>query len=168
MADQEFNMLLAEQARPLRAFAYTFTKNQDDADDLYQDTLIKAFRYFEQFKTGTNLKAWLFTIMRNTFINEYRKGLRRNAVIVTKTDLDSSDLLGNCSYNSANAQFVLKDIEKMLLLLPECYLTPFRMHFEGHKYTEIAEEIGIPLGTVKTRIHAARELLKKHLKPYHQ
>jgi RNA polymerase sigma factor (sigma-70 family) len=166
MIDKELDLLLNQYARPLKSFAYSFTKDVNDADDLYQDTILKAFRYFEQFKDGTNLKAWLFTIMRNTFINDYRRGVRKNALIVTKEELGSADMAQSCTENKAIGNFVINDVERMLKLLPDCYLVPFKMHFEGYKYHEIAEELEIPVGTVKTRIHAARELLKKHLRPY--
>ncbi|RZK60553.1 MAG: sigma-70 family RNA polymerase sigma factor [Pedobacter sp.] len=159
------NLILAQEG-PLRAFAYNFTRNLEDANDLYQDTIIKALNYVEQFHEGTNLKAWLFTIMRNTFINSYRRRRRTNTLIVTKDDLSSEDLCRSSVHNTAEGEFIQKDVAKMLQLLPEVYLVPFIRHFEGYKYHEIADELGVPLGTVKTRIHGARELLKKHLRPY--
>jgi RNA polymerase sigma factor (sigma-70 family) len=166
MGNQEFGLLIQEHTRPLKAFAFSFTRNTDDAEDLYQDTILKAINYFHHFKKGTNVKAWLFTIMRNTFINDYRRQVRRGALVVIKTELTSEDLSGSSSENKAVGNLVLKDIERMLRLLSPSYLQPFQMHFEGYKYHEIADELQIPIGTVKTRIHIARELLKRQLRPY--
>lgn len=166
MANHELSKMLDQYMSPLKSFAYGFTRNVDDADDLYQDTVLKALQYFDRFNPGTNLKAWLFTIMRNTFINDYRRGRRKTAIITTKEDLASSEMLTSSTKNGAEGQFIQRDINKMLAKLPESYAVPFTRHFEGYKYHEIADELNIPIGTVKTRIHFARELLKKHLKPY--
>lgn len=163
---EEFNKIQQEFNGPLRVFANHFTKNSTDAEDLVQDTMLKAYRYFPQYKTGTNLRAWLFTIMRNTFINSYHSASRRNNVIQVKEVLDSYDL--NCSAvrNEGPGKFVIQDVKKMLALVPKENYEPFIRYFEGYKYHEIAKELNIPIGTVKTRIHAARKFLKKQLKPY--
>lgn len=166
MINQNFTTLVDQHSSSLKSFAYSFTRNQEDANDLYQDTLMKAFRYIQNFREGTNLKAWLFTIMKNTFINDYRKDTRKNAVISVKEEIESKDMLNHHQQNGALGNFVLKDVERMLKLLPVAYLVPFKMHFEGYKYHEIATELAIPIGTVKTRIHAAKEQLKKYLRPY--
>lgn len=166
MENQQFGEQIAPHASHLKAFAYSFTRDSSAADDLYQDTLLKAIRYFDKFTQETNLKAWLFTIMRNTFINDYRKNTRRNAVVHTKEELDSSDMYCGATNNEALGSFVVKDVNRMLALLPSVYAVPFTKYFEGYHYHEIAEELDIPIGTVKTRIHAARQLLKKHLRPY--
>lgn len=166
MIENEFDKLVLPHSGPLRTFAYSFTKDTDDAADLYQDTMIKAYRYFGKFAQGTNLRAWLFTIMQHTFINDYRRKARRSLVFCTKETINDSELFISSTKNNAIGNFVINDVERMLVLLPEVYLKPFRMHFEGYKYEEIASHLNIPLGTVKTRIHAARELLKKHLRPY--
>lgn len=166
MKNQIFTVMLNKHSSSLKAFAYSFTKDSEDANDLYQDTVIRALNYFSHYKEGTNLKAWLFTIMRNTFINSYRRQKRRSNIIMVKEELDSDDLHMGSTKNTAEGNLTSKDIYRMLAKLPKCYLDPFTRHFEGYKYHEIADELGIPLGTVKTRIHAAREMLKKSLKPY--
>lgn len=166
MVNQDFTGVIDQHSSSLKAFAYSFTRNHDDASDLYQDTLIKAFRYFNDFREGTNIKAWLFTIMKNTFINDYRKGARRNAVVSVKGEIECKDMLNHHQQNGALAYFIINDVERMLKLLPDDYLIPFKMHFEGYRYHEIADELAMPLGTIKTRIHVAREMLKKHLRPY--
>lgn len=166
MENQIFTRMLDQHSSSLKAFAYNFTHDSEDADDLYQDTIMKALNYFSQYKEGTNLKAWLFTIMRNTFINSYRREKRKNNIISVKEELSSDDLHIGSTKNTAEGNLASKDIYRMLAKLPKQYLGPFTRHFEGYKYHEIADELGIPLGTVKTRIHAAREILKKNLKPY--
>jgi RNA polymerase sigma factor (sigma-70 family) len=166
MQVSDFNVILNEHSRPLKAFAFRFTQDINDADDLYQDTVLKAFRYFENFKEGTNLKAWLFTIMKKTFINEYRKQAKSNALVVKCEDFSSVKLLQSSSKNLAEGRFVINDVHTILNKLPKDYSLPFVRHFEGHKYHEISKELGIPIGTVKTRIHMAREVLKKQLRMY--
>jgi RNA polymerase sigma factor (sigma-70 family) len=166
MTISEFNHMLTTHTRSLKNFAFQFTRNIDDADDLYQDTVLKAINYFEKFSEGTNLKAWLFTIMRNTFINDYRKEMRSNLIIHKCEDFSSVNLLKSSSKNQAEGKFVIRDVEKILSLLPKDYSVPFVKYFEGYKYHEIADQLEIPLGTVKTRIHMAREILKKQLKMY--
>lgn len=166
MQISDFTLRLNEHTRPLKAFAYQFTKDSNDADDLYQDTVLKAIRYLENFTEGTNLKAWLFTIMKNTFINDYRREMRSSLLITKCEDLSSVNLLKSAAKNKAEGKFVMSDVHKAMSRLPKEYAVPFISYFEGYKYHEIAEQLQIPLGTVKTRIHMAREILKKQLKVY--
>jgi len=150
----------------LERFAMKFTKDVEDANDLVQDTIIKAIRYRDLYKSGTNLRGWLFTIMRNTFINDYRRSSRRNEVIQVSEDLTSYQLQGSAETNRGVNTFIMEDINKALEKLQPEYSTPFLKYFEGFKYHEIAEELNIPIGTVKTRIHLARQILKGQLKMY--
>lgn len=150
----------------LSKFALSFTRDEDDANDLVQDTFVKAIRYEYLYKEGTNLKAWLYTIMRNTFINDYRKQGLRDKVIDTTTDLLSFQLLNSAASNQSTNSFINEDINKAFKQLSPAYSVPFIKFFEGFKYHEIAEELNIPLGTVKTRIHVARKLLQDTLKMY--
>jgi len=161
-----FNQLLQEHTSVLKNFAYKFTRDSAVADDLFQDTMVKALRYFDHFKEGTNIKGWLFTIMRNTFINDYRKDVRKNALITQEEEISSAHLLQSSSCNAAEGKFAMADIQRTLAKLPKCYYDPFMQYFEGYKYHEIADDLGIPIGTVKTRIHMARTILKKQLKIY--
>lgn len=152
----------------LNQFAIKFTKNVEDADDLVQDTLMKAMRYAQMYKEGTNLKGWLYTIMRNTFINNYRSVSKRQAIVTTSEDLNSVQLSISASKNLAENKFIQKDINAAMSALSPEYYIPFIKYFEGFKYHEIAEELNIPIGTVKTRIHIARKMLKANLKMYSQ
>ena len=161
-----FNALLQEHTPVLKNFAFKFTHDSAVADDLYQDTMVKAIKYFEQFKEGTNIRGWLFTIMRNTFINDYRRDVRKNALISQEEEISSAHLMQSATVNAAEGKFAMADIQRTLAKLPKCYYDPFMQYFEGYKYHEIAEEMNIPIGTVKTRIHMARMILKKQLKAY--
>lgn len=166
MTKIEFNTLVMRQAGSLKMYALHFTHDSEDANDLVQDTLLKAITYYNKFKEGTNLKGWLYTIMKNTFINNYRRFIKISAFVTKSEDISSSNLLFSSSKNQGESKFVMDDIRRALDKLPDEYYIPFIRYYEGHKYHEIADYLNIPIGTVKTRIHVARKLLKKSLKPY--
>ena len=163
-----FENLIGPYHEKLRAYAMNFTHDEDNAADLVQDTLLKAYRYYDKFMPETNFRAWLFTIMNNTFINDYRRKARVQRVVTVEEDLSSQQLMFSCSTNNGELKFINGDIAKALKTLPENLYDPFMRYFEGYKYHEIAEEFDMPLGTVKTRIHYARLHLKKFLKVYSQ
>ena len=143
-----------------------FTHDEDEAKDLVQDTLLKGVRFCHKFDDGTNVKAWLYVIMKNTYINNYRRDQKRQEVVQVEDDISSASLLPSASRNIAESTFVMGDIQKAMDSIPENYRIPFKRYFEGYKYDEIAAELNIPLGTVKTHIFNARLLLKKYLKKY--
>lgn len=159
----EFNNLVSSETNSLKMYALRFTKNLEDADDLIQDTILKAITYSDKFQQGTNLKGWLYTIMRNTFINKYRKEKKKREKVIQTDEITSNNLFYSSTKNDSTGTFIMEDIQKALNELPEAYYTPFTLYFEGYKYREIAEEMDLPIGTVKTRIHVARNLLKKSL-----
>ncbi len=161
-----FNSLIEQYRTKLRAYAMGFTHDEDDADDLIQDTLMKAFTYFSNFKSGTNFRAWLFTIMKNTFINNYRKATRTQGIVITEDDISANNLMHSATSNLGELKFINEDIARALHTLPPNLYEPFMKYFEGYKYHEIAEAYQMPVGTVKTRIHHARQQLKKYLKIY--
>ena len=167
MENTSLNLEICKHQSCLENFAMKFTNDVEDANDLVQDTLIKAIRYHALYKEGTNIRGWLYTIMRNTFINDYRKGTRRKSVIETSEELNSSQLKHSASGNLGENKFVMQDIHKALSQLNDDYKIPFLKYFEGYKYHEIADELEIPIGTVKTRIHMARQQLKSRLQIYH-
>lgn len=166
MTQAEFGSLVVSQSGSLRMYALNFTHDGEDADDLVQDTLLKAITYFDKFREGTNLKGWLYTIMKNTFINNYRRLVKVNSLVTQSDEIPSSSLIFSASANLGESHFVMTDIRNALLSLSDDYKVPFTMYFEGYKYHEIANYLQIPIGTVKTRIHVARKLLKGKLKPY--
>ena len=162
----EFNTMIVMQSSSLKGYALRFTRDSEDADDLVQETLLKALTYYKKFKDGTNLKGWLYTIMKNTFINNYRRVTKLNSFVTQSDEIPSMHLMYSASNNLGENRFVMKDIRDALDKLSPEYRTPFEMYFEGYKYHEIANDLAIPIGTVKTRIHVARKLLKKDLKSY--
>jgi len=166
MTKIEFNTMVMRQASSLKMYALHFTHDADDANDLVQDTLLKAITYYNKFKEGTNLKGWLYTIMKNTFINNYRRFIKISSFVTKSDEISSANLVFSSTKNQGESKFVMDDIKFALSKLPEEYFVPFSMYFEGFKYHEIADHLEIPIGTVKTRIHVARKLLKKSLKPY--
>jgi len=166
MTALEFSYQVGNFSKFLKPFALRLTRDSDDANDLVQDTLVKAYTNREKYSDGTNLKAWLFTIMKNTFITQYQRMVRRNTFIDTTENLHFINSSDSLQENNAVNHFVKEDIDKALDLTDEIYRVPFLMYFQGFKYHEIAEELNLPIGTVKNRIHIARKLLKSSLKMY--
>jgi RNA polymerase sigma factor (sigma-70 family) len=113
MTKNEFNLQLHDHSTSLQSFAFNFTKDVEDANDLVQDTMLKAVTYYSKFKEGTNLKGWLFTIMKNTFINNYRRLVKTNALITKSDDISSAHLHYSASKNSSESKFVIGDINKV-------------------------------------------------------
>lgn len=168
MKRSEFNHQLAQSSKSLKSFALKLTKDQDDSNDLIQDTLVKAFLNKDKFSEGTNFKAWLYTIMKNTFITNYQRMMKRNTFIDTT---DNMFYINSSEYQSENAalsNFVQRDINMALDRLEDVYKTPFTMFFNGFKYEEISTQLSLPLGTIKNRIHIARKELKVKLRGYRE
>jgi len=163
MSTVEFNQILLRNADFLRPFAITLTRDQEIAKDLMQETLFRALANKEKYNVGTNIKAWLYTIMRNIFINNYRRRIKQNTIF----DYTSNDFLLNYNQltasNGAESKLTIKDIYTAIYKLPEIFKKPFLMYFEGFKYYEIADMLSEPLGTIKSRIHFARKLLKEQI-----
>lgn len=166
MTALEFGFKIDNLTSSLKPYALKLTKDSDDADDLLQETVFKAYSNRDKFQDGTNLKAWMYTIMRNTFITNYQRMVRRNTFIDTTENnhfINSSDVVLE---NDAPGRFVLQDINKAIENLKEMYKIPFTLYFKGFKYQEIADRLRIPIGTVKNRIHIARKELKDALHMY--
>lgn len=156
--------LLLEQ--DLKKYAYSLTVNQDDADDLLQDTYLKVMQYSTYFKEETNLKAWVYTIMKNTFINNYRKKQRSKVVFDQSEDLYYLNNSVSDAADAADAKYYASEINKMILRKNEEQRKPFEMYLDGYKYHEIADEMNISIGTVKSRIFFTRKKLMEDLKDY--
>jgi RNA polymerase sigma-70 factor (ECF subfamily) len=163
MSTLEFNDRFAELTPVLHSFAYNLTKDVEGAKDLYQETAIRAISNKEKFNPGTNFKAWLFTIMKNIFINDYRKRAKRNTIIDSTENMYYLNSGSTIIDNSAESNILMKELTKMIADLDDSMRIPFNMHFEGFKYQEIAEELDLPLGTVKSRIFFARKVLKEKI-----
>lgn len=166
MTALEFSYSLNQMTHSLRPFALRLTKDSEEANDLLQETVLKAFTNREKFAEGTNLKAWLYTIMKNTFITNYQRMVRRKTFIDTTENLHFLNSSKNTIVNNAMGAFAMKDIKTAIEKLDDAYKTPFMMHFTGYKYYEIADHLEIPIGTVKNRIHIARKELKAELSLY--
>lgn len=166
MTALEFSYSIDKLSPSLKPFALRLTKDVEDANDLLQETILKAFTNRDKFTDGTNLKAWMYTIMKNTFITNYQRMVRRNTFIDTTDNLHYINSTDNSIENGAYGEFAMRDINKAIHKLDDTYKIPFLMHFRGFKYYEIAEKLNIPIGTVKNRIHIARKELKAMLKNY--
>ncbi len=161
MAALEFNQVLLTNAEFLKPFAVTLTRDTEAAKDLFQETIYRALINKDKYKVGTNVKAWLYTIMRNVFINGYRRKAKQQTIF----DATPNEILLNSNkvsiLNEAASILHLKEIQKAIYKLPDIFKTPFLLYFDGFKYHEIAEALNEPLGTIKSRIHFARKLLKE-------
>ena len=167
MSTLEFQSKWTELEDLLFGFAMRLTRNREDAKDLMQETVIKAFRYRAKYQMNTNFKAWTTTIMRNTFINIYRKRRNRNKVEAPIEDLLFS-LKNRTSGELADSTAHMEDLKKLLGKLSTTYRIPFLMAFQGYEYKEIAETLDIPIGTVKSRIHSARHNMKKFIQHHYE
>ncbi|MFK7907929.1 MAG: RNA polymerase sigma factor [Chitinophagales bacterium] len=168
MASNNFNQNVLSMASNLRPYAINLTKDLDEAKDLLQETMYRAFTHKDKFKEGTNLKAWLFTIMRNIFINKYRKKSKRKTIVDTTENLYYINSAQATIRNRAESNFVMRDVVKAIDRLNDDYKVPFVMHYKGFKYQEIADDLELPLGTVKSRIFFARKALKQELNVYEE
>jgi RNA polymerase sigma-70 factor (ECF subfamily) len=145
----------------LRAFSLKLTGNVSDANDLYQDTALRIISNADKYRQGTNFKAWAVTIMRNIFINNYRKKVRRGTILDQTPNnyyINSGDVSVK---NDGESNATYDELVNMVGTLPEEFKEPFWMAYKGYKYDEIAEELDAPLGTIKSRIFFARRKLRK-------
>lgn len=157
----QINEQLDTISNSLRAFSLKLTGNNDDAEDLYQDTALRIITNADKYRQGTNFKAWAVTIMRNIFINNYRKKVRRNLIIDQTPNnyyINSGDRTVD---NDGESHVTFKELVELVDRLPEDFRVPFMMAYQGFKYDEIAEQLGSPLGTIKSRIFFARKKLQK-------
>jgi len=162
----EFNYQLTGFRSNLERFALSLTSNMEDAKDLTQDTYLKAISHRDKFADHTNLKAWVFTIMKNTFINNYRRAVK------TKTKFDHTNDLYFLNLNkesldiSPESVLSASEIKKKINKLEDEYRVPFKMHLSGYKYKEIGEKLNLKIGTVKSRIYFSRQKLMIALKDF--
>ena len=166
MSTQEFNQLLLQNSEYLKPFAVTLTKDQESAKDLLQETMFRALSNQEKYSVGTNIKAWLYTIMRNIFINNYRRKSKQNTIFDNTPNEFLLDHNQAAVPNGAETTIRMKDINMAIHELPSIFKQPFMLYFEGYKYHEIADMLHEPLGTIKSRIHFARRLLKEQINKF--
>lgn len=147
-------------------FACQLTSNRDAAQDLVQDTTLKVLDNEAKYVDNVNFKGWVFTIMRNIFINNYRRQVRSATVIDTTEDLYHLNLSQESGIDNPEGSFAAKEISIAINSFADEYKIPFSMYVAGYKYSEIAEKMNLPLGTVKSRIFFARKRLQGILKDY--
>ncbi len=150
----------------LKNFAYQLTANREDAEDLLQDTTLKALDNQEKYLENVNFKGWVFTIMKNIFINNYRKVVRNQTIIDQTDDLYHLNLPQESGFDTPDGSYSVKEIMKAINSFSDEYKLPFSMHVAGYKYQEIADKMSLPIGTVKSRIFFARQRLQENLKDY--
>ncbi len=166
MTQVQFTNALLGLSDKLHYYALSLTSDSERADDLLQETFLKALTYREKFTQNTNFKAWIYTIMKNTFINDYRRKVK------TKNTFEGSNndfhlmFTKDKVYPAPDSFYSSKEINKSINALEDEYKVPFTMFLEGYKYKEIAEELDLPLGTVKSRIFFTRKKLEKALHEY--
>jgi RNA polymerase sigma-70 factor, ECF subfamily len=166
MTALEFNHQLIDLETKLARFALSLTTNKEDAKDLLQETMLKALTYKDQFVQYTNLKAWTYTIMKNTFINNYRRNVRQNTTFDNTKDLYLLNQNKDTSNISPDTSYATMEINRVIDNLDDEFRLPFKMHTEGYKYKEIAQKLDLKIGTVKSRIFFTRKKLMDALKDY--
>lgn len=166
MSQAEFSSMVISHQDFLRQLAMKLTKSPDDSDDLIQETLFKALKNKDKFQEGTNIKGWLYTIMKNTFINAYRKRKNQNTFVDETENKYFINLRESEKSVSTDSIVDHKYIMQQINTVDKTYLETFMMYYNGYKYEEISEILGIPLGTVKSRIFLARRKMMDKLKDY--
>ena len=166
MGNAKFQSNLMNLQANLLNFAYMLTSNRDDAYDLLQDTTLKALDNEDKYAKNTNFKGWVFTIMRNIFINNYRRAGRAATVVDTTENLYHLNLCQESGIETPEGAYGVNEISAAIDDIADEYRIPFVMHVQGYKYNEIAEHMNLPLGTVKSRIFFARKKLQSRFADY--
>ena len=166
MRTSNFTQNLLAMQSELHRFALKLTTDNEEANDLLQETSLKALDNEDKYTPDTNFKGWMYTIMRNIFINNYRKTVRDQTFVDQTENLFHLNLPQDSGFESTEGNYDLKEIRKIVHSLPKEYRVPFSMYVSGFKYREIAEKLGLPIGTVKSRIFFTRQRLQKDLKDF--
>ena len=166
MSTLEFQQHLVSLRQQLYYFALSLTKDRDDAQDLLQESILRALTYRDKFQDNTNFKAWLYTIMKNTFINAYRRNTKTKQLISKGDEIALNRAFKQNSYDHSESRLNAKEIIRHIEALDDQYKVPFTRYYNGYKYEEIASEMHLPLGTIKSRIFIARKILMDALKQF--
>ena len=166
MTTMDFNNKIISMEDRLERFALSLTANREAAKDLLQETYMKALSSKDKFIEFTNFEAWAYTIMKNTFINNYRKAVRQNTIVDTTKDLYYLNNSKESNFTKPDSTMQQKEINKHINNLQDELKVPFLMHTEGYKYKEIAEKLDLKIGTVKSRIFFTRKKLMESLVDY--
>lgn len=167
MTALQFQTRLLSLQDNLFSFALTLTANKEDAQDLLQDTTLKVLDNRDKFVDNTNFKGWVMTVMRNTFINNYNRIVRTHSIVESGADLYNVDSIDHSGFDSPEGNIDMHEINRAIEGLSEDMKTPFALFISGYKYDEISEMMGIPMGTVKSRIFVARQRLQNELKDFY-
>ncbi len=163
MTALEFNYKLMGLQKNLSYFAYTLTSNYEDAQDLVQETYLKALTNRDKFTDDTNLKAWAFTIMKNTFINNYRQSVRNNTMLDKTDDLYFINVSNESHIGLPDSAMSVKEIQKEIRSIDPDQRKAFELYNSGFKYKEIADQLNLSIGTVKSRIFFTRKKLMEKI-----
>ena len=166
MRSEQFQSNLMKLQSNMLNFAYMLTSNRDDAYDLLQDTTLKALDNEDKYAEGTNLKGWVFTIMRNIFINNYRRTTRSATIVDTTDNQYLLNLPAEAARETPEGTLTANEITAAINEFSDDFRIPFTMHVQGYKYNEIAEKMNLPLGTIKSRIFLARKRLQQRFADY--
>ena len=166
MRSAEFTQNLLGLQTELHRFAMKLSADKEEADELLQESYLKALDNEEKYTPDTNFKGWMYTIMRNIFINNYRKTVRDQTFVDQTDNLYHLNLPQDSGFESTEGNYDLKEIRKIVNSLPKEYRVPFSMYVSGFKYREIAVKLALPIGTVKSRIYFTRQRLQKDLKDF--
>lgn len=148
------------------SYALTLTSNKDEAQDLTQEATLKALTNIDKYYDNVNFKGWVFTIMHNIFVNNYRRFMRIQTTIENPENLYNLNIPQSSGFNTPEGRYTYMEIMSVINNFADEYKIPFTLHFRGYKYDEIAKKLGLPLGTVKSRIFFARKRLQEILKDY--
>ncbi len=164
---QTFEQRLVGLQANLLNFACQLTANREEAQDLLQETTLKALNNEDKYVDNTNFKGWIFTIMRNIFINNYRQTVRQATVVDRTEDLYMLNVSQDSGLDTPEGSYTVKEISQAIQQFSDEYRVPFNMYVAGYKYHEIADKLGVPLGTIKSRIFFARKKLRNQLNDFH-
>ena len=150
----------------LLRFAYKLTTDREEANDLLQETSLKALDNEDKYTAETNFKGWIYTIMRNIFVNNYRRTVREMNLIDDTYSINQQSLIEDEEGDRFEFAYDMKQLYRVIHSIPEDMKVPFQMFVAGFKYREIAEKLGLPMGTVKSRLFFIRKRLKEELKDF--
>lgn len=164
--EESFESKLLNLQANMMSFALTLTTSREEAKDLIQETTLRVLDNHEKYYENVNFKGWVFTIMHNIFVNNYRRMVRSQTIIDQTDNLYHLSMPQNSGFDSPEGAYTVAEINKALNSFADEYRVPFQMHVQGYKYEEIADQLGLPIGTVKSRIFFARKRLQEMLKDY--
>lgn len=161
-----FEAKLIDLQNNMMNFALTLTSNREEAKDLLQETTLRALDNKEKYYENVNFKGWVFTIMHNIFVNNYRRIVRSHTMIDQTENLYHLNMPQDSGFDTPEGAYTVAEISRVMNSFPNEYKVPFTMHVSGYKYEEIAQQLELPIGTVKSRIFFARKRLQELLKDY--